>query len=390
MSFTSHAQPQLTSPAPDTSLPKMIGHEIYRGSSYGAHHPLRVPRVSTVMDLSRAMGWLPRHQFVQSPRAKPNALTGFHTPDYIAALQAAEATQSVSPAVKARHRLGTPSNPVFAEMYRRPATSAGASLLAGEMLARGGTVYSPAGGTHHGMPDRANGFCYFNDPVLAIQSLRRNGAAKIAYIDIDAHHCDGVEHAFANDPDTLLISTHEENRWPRTGAMTDVGVGNLWNLPLPAGVGDDVAAMVRDTLILPLVQAFRPDAIVLQCGADAVLEDPQSRLAWSNNAHRAIVQALMGMAPRYLVLGGGGYNPWSVGRCWTGVWAVLNNHEIPDALPEAAQSVLRGLQWDGQKRVKTPPDHWLTTFADEPRMGGIPDDARTRVATLQARLRQWI
>ncbi len=112
-------------------------------------------------------------------------------------------------------------------MFRRPATSAGASLLGGRVVARGGVIYSPAGGTHHGLPDRANGFCYLNDPVLAIQSLRRNGAPRIAYIDIDAHHPDGVEHAFADDPDTLQISVHEQNRWPRTGALTDAGVGQV-------------------------------------------------------------------------------------------------------------------------------------------------------------------
>ena len=385
MPLTSHV------PSPHASpIPVMIGHEIYRTSSYGPHHPLRVPRVSTVMDLSRALGWLPSAQFVQSPRAKPVALTGFHTPEYLAALQTAEARQAVSPGITARHGLGTPSNPVFAEMYRRPATSAGGSLLAGEMLAQGGIVYSPAGGTHHGMPDRANGFCYLNDPVLAIQSLRRNGAQRIAYIDIDAHHPDGVEHAFADDPDTLLISTHEENRWPRTGALTDRGVGQIWNIPLPAGCGDDVAALVRDAVILPLVTAFRPDAIVLQCGADAVLEDPQSRMAWSNQAHWAIVAALKNLAKRYLVLGGGGYNPWSVGRCWTGVWATLNGYEVPDLLPPEAQDVLRRLEWHGQRRVKTPPAAWITRLADDPRPGDIPDTVRDRVAQLKARLRLWI
>jgi acetoin utilization protein AcuC len=368
----------------------MIGHEIYRGSSYGIHHPLRVPRVSTVMDLSRAMGWLSRDQFVQSPRAKPAALLGFHTGSYVAALQAAEAQQSVSDEVKTQHGLGTPSNPVFAEMYRRPATSAGASLLAGEMLVRGGVIYAPAGGTHHGMPDRANGFCYLNDPVLAIQSLRRNGAQRVAYVDIDAHHPDGVEYAFADDPDTLLISTHEENRWPRTGALSDQGVGQVWNVPLPAGVADDVAAFVRDEVILPVVQAFRPDAIVLQCGADAVLEDPQSRMAWSNQAHWAIVSVLKSMSPRYLVLGGGGYNPWSVGRCWTGVWATLNDYEVPDILPPAAQDVLRALTWDGQRRINVPPADWLETLADVPRPGVISDDVRARVATLKSRMLRWI
>lgn len=385
MSITSHVPAAHASP-----VPLMIGHEIYRASSYGAHHPLRVPRVSTVMDLSRALGWLPQTQFVQSPRAKVAALTGFHTPRYLAALVAAEQQQVVTDEIKARHGLGTPSNPIFTEMYRRPATSAGASLLAGELLAKGGVIYSPAGGTHHGMPDRANGFCYLNDPVLAIQSLRRNGAARIAYIDIDAHHPDGVEHAFADDPDTLLISTHEQNRWPRTGALEDRGAGQVWNLPLPAGVGDDVAALVRDAVILPLVSAFRPDAIVLQCGADAVLEDPQSRLAWSNQAHWAIVAALHGMAARYLVLGGGGYNPWSVGRCWTGVWATLNGFAVPDVLPQAAQDVLRKLEWAGQTRVKTPPMDWITRLADDPRSGVIPDEVRARVAHLKSRMETWI
>ena len=342
------------------------------------------------MDLARALGWLPRSQFVISPRAKDSVLRGFHTAPYLAALQAAEAKQDVPADVRTRHGLGTPSNPVFTEMFRRPATSAGASWLAGEMLAHGGIVYSPAGGTHHGMPDRANGFCYLNDPVIAIQSLRRQGVTRVAYVDIDAHHPDGVEHAFARDPDTLLVSCHEQNRWPRTGALEDRGVGQVWNLPIPAGAGDDVAQMIRDTLILPVVTAFRPDAIVLQCGADAVAEDPQSRLKWSNQAHWGIVKALMGVAPRYLVLGGGGYNPWSVGRCWTGVWATLNGAFVPEFLPDAAQQVLRALRWEGQRRVKTPPDIWLTTLADAPRPGEIHDDVRVRIAALKARQAAWV
>ncbi len=368
------------------TIPRFIGSEIYRHSSYGARHPLRVPRVSTVMDLSRSLGWLPPTQFLTSPCAKPAALHSFHTPAYISALQRAEATQTVDAATRARHGLGTHDNPIFGEMYRRPATSAGAAMLAGELLRDGGIIYTPAGGTHHGFPDRAGGFCYLNDPVLAIQSLRRNGASRIAYIDIDAHHPDGVEHGFADDPETLLISTHEEDRWPRTGALTDVGAGQVFNLPLPKGAHDSDMALARDDLILPAVQAFAPDAIVLQCGADAVEEDPQSRLALSNNAHWAVVQHLIGMAPRLLVLGGGGYNPWSVGRCWTGVWAVLNGHDIPDRLPSPAQDVLRTLRWDGQRRIKSPLPHWITTLRDPPRDGPISEVVRSRVSLLRARL----
>lgn len=360
--------------------PLFIGSEIYRGSSYGGWHPLRVPRVSTVMDLSRAMGWLPADVYVPSPRVKPAALTIWHTPDYVSALHAAEAAQSVSADVRARHALGTPNNPVFSEMYRRPATAAGGSLLAGELLARGGIVYHPAGGTHHGMPDRAGGFCYLNDPVLAILSLRRNGAARVAYVDIDAHHPDGVEHAFSDDPDVLMISVHENGLWPRTGAFgaTDTTI----NLPVPRGLNDDEMALIRDEVILPRVTAFRADAIVLQCGADGVEEDPQAHLSLSNQAHWAILRSLMGLAPRLLVLGGGGYNPWSVGRLWTGIWATLNRIEVPERVTPAAEEVLRALRFDGNRRGKNPPEHWFTTLADAPRHGPIRDTVRTLIRSL--------
>lgn len=370
--------------------PLFFGSDIYRHSSYGPHHPLRVPRVSTVMDLSRAMGWLPPSHYRTSPRAKPAALTIWHTPDYLTALQEAETRQQVSAETRDRHGLGTVSNPVYPEMYRRPATAAGASLLAGELLAGGGIIYHPGGGTHHGFPDRAGGFCYLNDPVLAMLALRRSGAARIAYVDIDAHHCDGVEHGFAGDPDTLLISVHEDRRWPFTGALSDEGGGNCFNLPVSRGLNDCEMALIRDDLILPALQAFRPDAIVLQCGADAVEEDPLSRLTLSNNAHWAVVRAIMDLnAPRLLVLGGGGYNPWSVGRLWTGVWATLNGHEIPDRLPERAETVLRGLRWDKARRGKSPPDHWFTTLRDAPRDGPVRDQLRRDLGQLAARLSRW-
>lgn len=366
--------------------PLLLGSEIYRGSSYGKWHPLRVPRVSTVMDLTRAMGWLPPARFRASPRAKPAALAIWHTPAYLTALQAAEAAGAVDASTRERHGLGTNSNPVFPEMYRRPATGAGGTLLAGELLRDGGRIHVPGGGTHHGMPDRANGFCYLNDAVLGILSLRRNGARRVAYVDIDAHHMDGVEHAFAADPDVLLISTHEEKRWPFTGAITDAGVGQTFNLPLPRETADAAFALIRDRLILPAVEAFAPDAIVLQCGADAVEEDPLSRLALSNNAHFDTLAALMPLAPRFLLLGGGGYNPWSVGRLWSGAWAVLSGRAIPDRLPDAAEAVLRDLSFKGNSRGRNPPAHWFTTIRDAPRPGTVSADIADRVAHLAGRI----
>ena len=365
--------------------PLFIGAEIFRHSSYGRWHPLRVPRVSTVMDLSRALGWLLPAQFITAPRAKPKALQVWHTPDYIAALQRVEAEQQATAADLKRHDLGSVTNPVYPEIYRRPATAAGGSLLAGELLRGGGVIYNPPGGTHHGMPDRANGFCYLNDPVLAMLSLRRNGVRRIAYVDIDAHHCDGVAVGFHGDPDCLMISVHEERLWPRTGVLEDDAGGSAQNLPVPRGQNDSEIGFICDALIVPQVKAFRPDAVVLLCGADGVEEDPLAHLSMSNNAHWAVVSALMGMAPRFLVLGGGGYNPWSVGRLWTGVWATLNGKTIPARLPEAAEAVLRGLQWENTRRGRNPPEHWFTTLRDAPRAGPVRDEIKDRVRVLTQR-----
>lgn len=369
------------------TLPIFVGSAVYRGSSYGATHPLRVPRVSTVMDLGHALGWLPPAQYRTSPRAKPAALIHWHTPAYIAALQAAEAQGTVSPEVQARHHLGTLSNPIFPEIYARPATGAGGVMLAAELLASGTpAVHVPGGGTHHGLPDRANGFCYLNDPVLAILALRRAGFARIAYVDIDAHHCDGVQHGFAGDPETLLVSTHEEGRWPFTGALSDDGGGNCVNLPLPRGLNDTEMRAVLHQVILPHVQAHRPDVILLQAGADSLEEDPLARLSLSNRAYIEVLRALRPLAPRLLLLGGGGYNPWSVGRCWTALWATLAGYEIPDTLPDAAQDILRALSWGGGGRPPPAP-HLLTTLLDPPREGPLRDDLRPRIAHLAARLR---
>jgi acetoin utilization protein AcuC len=368
--------------------PVFIGSEIYRGSSYGARHPLSIPRVPTVIDLCRALGWLPQSQYRTSPRAKPQALTAWHSPAYIAALQAAETSGMVTPEIRARHQIGTLSNPIFEEMFRRPATAAGGSLLATDLLAMGGVAYNPGGGTHHGMADHAGGFCYLNDPVLAIKAFLAQGLGRIAYVDIDAHHCDGVAAAFPNEPRVLMISTHEAGRWPFTGTLDDRAGSHAINLPLPRDTNDSGFAMALHEVILPAVQAFHPQAIVLQCGADAVTEDPLSRLCLSNNAHWEAVALLRPLTPRFLVLGGGGYNPWTVGRLWSGVWATLDNREIPDRLPEPARAILAALSWT--RRPALPDDRLIHTLRDAPRPGLIADDLRTAVQHLRARRSTWV
>jgi acetoin utilization protein AcuC len=365
-----------------------IGSEIYRGSSYGGAHPLRVPRVSTVIDLSRALGLLTSQTYRNSPRAKPLALAAWHDPDYVAALVLAQSRGYVDGETARRYGIGTVSNPVFAQMYSRPATGAGGVMLAAQMLVSGEkqAIYVPGAGTHHGMPDRANGFCYLNDPALGIVTLKRAGMSRIAYVDLDAHHCDGVEFGFSGDAKTRLISVHEENRWPFKGLLTDDGGGNCYNLPVPRGFNDSEMQVVVQELILPVLADFRPEVIILQAGADALEEDPLSRLSLSNNAYCAALRAITPMAPRLLLLGGGGYNPWSVARCWTALWATLSDQAVPAILPTVAQNILQALSWGGGARA-LPQPHMFNTLIDAPRDGEVRAVIHERIAQLVSRRR---
>ena len=355
--------------------PVYIGSEIYRGSTYGATHPLAIPRVSTCTDLIRAMGWLDAACFVAAPQADEAALLRFHDAGYLAALRRAEAAQAVSAEDRARYRIGAEGNPVYAEIFRRPATSAGGVMLAADMTLAGGIVHCPGGGTHHGRPDRASGFCYLNDPVLGMLRWLDAGLDRIVYLDIDAHHGDGVQDAFAADGRVLTISIHEAGRWPHTGAAADRAGGAARNFPVPAGFNDSEMAWLMDHAVLPLIGRFRPQAIFLQAGADALEEDPLARLSLSNNAHWAVAAALPALAPRLVVVGGGGYNPYTVGRCWAGIWAVLNGLPIPDRITPAAEAVLRGLVYN-RAAGRNPPAHWFTTLRDAPRDGPVRDTVK--------------
>lgn len=355
--------------------PLFIGSEIYRNSVYGPRHPLSIPRVPTTIDLCRALGWLGADAYLESGPASVEELARFHDRDYIAVLQRAEREQRVDPDAARRYNLGKIENPIYPEMFRRPATACGASLRAAELVAGGGIVYSPAGGTHHGRPDRASGFCFFNDPVLGILRLLDLGLRRILYLDVDAHHGDGVEAAFADDARVFTISVHEKGRWPFTGHAGDRAGGLARNLPVPPGCNDSEFDLVVTEAVLPLARDFAPEVVVLQCGADALEEDPLSRLALSNGALWRAVRAVRDIAPRLLVLGGGGYNPWSVARCWSGVWAMLNGQVIPERLPAEAEAVLRRLSWN-RSGGRNPPEHWFTTLADPPRPGPIRDEVR--------------
>jgi acetoin utilization protein AcuC len=367
--------------------PVFVGHELYRRTGYGNLHPLAIPRVGAVMDLCRALGWLGDSEFQVSPRATDAQLAWFHAPHYIAALRDADAAGKVDIAVRERYAIGTMENPLFAGVFERAATSVGGSIRAAELALEGRTAYHPPGGTHHGRPDRASGFCYFNDPVFALLALLRGGLERMLYVDLDAHHGDAVQDAFAADPRVFTISIHERGRWPHTGDANDVALGRACNLPVPPAFADAELQLLMDRLVVPLAARLEPQAIVLTCGADVLAGDPLSSMRLSNVALWSAIERLVAMAPAAVVLGGGGYNPWTVARYWSGIWAKLSGRPIPAALPQAARAVLGRLQCDlvDDEDIEAA---WVTTIADEPGATAVRDeivrlcdDARARVNT---------
>jgi acetoin utilization protein AcuC len=344
--------------------PAFVSHDIYRHATYRSSHPLAIPRVEAAVDLCRALGWLPEGELRVSPRASEQQLLRFHTREYLAALREAAQSGKVTAEVRRRFAIGTLENPLFPGVFERAATSVGGSIRAAELAREGRIAFHPAGGTHHGRPDRASGFCYFNDPVFAVLTLLDDGASRVLYVDLDAHHGDAVQDAFAGDARVWTVSLHERGRWPHTGDATDTAGGRACNLAVPAGLNDSELKLLLEDVVLRLGRAIEPQAVVLVCGADALAGDPLSSMALSNVALWSAVQRLVDLAPAAVVLGGGGYNPWTLARYWTGMWGVLTQRSLPTTLPPAAREVLARLECDliDGEDVR---EQWLTTLADD-------------------------
>jgi acetoin utilization protein AcuC len=355
-----------------------IGSEIFRKEAFGDHHPLSIQRQGGVLDLCGMLGWLDPANSRTCLAASERQLGRFHDPEYIAALRQADRQGAVDVAVRERYRIGTMENPLFPGVFERAATAVGGSILAAGLALEGHVAFHPAGGTHHGRPDRASGFCYFNDPVFAILALLDAGLERVLYVDLDAHHGDGVQDAVARDERVFTISIHEEKRWPRTGPVTDRGAGRARNLPVPRGFHDAELEYLLEQAVLPLLAGFQPQALVITCGADALAGDPLSGLELGNTALWGAVERLVPHCPGTVVLGGGGYNPWTTVRCWSGLWGRLSGKPIPGTLPTAAQRMLRGFECDLLDDDEVEPA-WVETLADAPRRGPVRDEVK-RVA----------
>lgn len=347
-----------------------VGSDIYREAAFGKHHPLSIIRVAGVMDVCQMLGWFDHEQFRESPQASVAQLRDFHDADYVDALIAADQKGSVEKSVREKYRLGTMENPLFPGLFKRASTAVGGSILAAELAAQERVVFHPSGGTHHGRAGRASGFCYFNDPVFAILTFLASSIERVLYVDLDAHHGDGVQDAFASDPRVLTISIHEEKRWPHSGLVGDRAGGEARNLPVPGAFNDSELDYLVEQAVLPLAEEFRAEALVITCGADALEGDPLSGLALSNTGLWTAVEKLVKLTPRTVVLGGGGYNPWTVVRCWSGLWGRLSKQVIPPALPSQVSTFLASFQSDLIDEDEVPAT-WINTLADEPNDGPV-------------------
>ena len=353
----------------------LVHSDEWRRFDYGPEHPLRMERLGLTWRLMEAYGLtgLPRAKVLTPEPAPIEAICRFHTREYIDVLRAASAGDWVPHA--ARYGLGPGDNPIFPGLWEAAELVAGGSLLAAQLVAEGEAdrAFHFAGGLHHAMPDRASGFCYVNDAVLAIMKLRARGW-RVAYVDIDAHHGDGVQFAFYGDPAVLTISTHErgDRLFPGTGFVGELGEGDglgySVNLPLQPFTDDAVYAAAFEAVVPPLLAAFKPDALVLQLGIDSHRTDPLTHLALSIQGFTAAVRRLLPLAPRVVALGGGGYHLPNVARAWTAAWAEMNGVALAEPLPRSvtprcAGSGLGVTLWDPPVALPEDTERWAEEYA---------------------------
>jgi acetoin utilization protein AcuC len=311
------------------------------GYDFGPGHPLAPVRVELTMALARELGVLERIEQVDVVAATDDELLLCHTPAYLDAVRRAGETLRADPA----HGLGTADDPVFPKMHEASALVAGASIIAARAVIEGRTEHAAnvSGGLHHAMPDRASGFCVYDDPAIAIAWMLGKGVERVAYVDVDVHHGDGVQTIFWDDPRVLTISLHESGRtlFPGTGFATDVGgpraKGLAVNVALPAGTTDSGWHAAFDAVVPPLLEAFAPTVLLSQHGCDTHVLDPLANLLLSVDGQRLAQQKLHDLSHRicdgrWVAVGGGGYELVRVvPRTWTHLLAIASGEPIDPA-----------------------------------------------------------
>lgn len=312
---------------------------------FGPDHPLKPVRVELTVALIRACG-LTEHEGVTTLPRDPfgtEDVLRLHTSAYVEAVQ----RESENPVGDGAFGLGMGDNPVFRGMHEASLEVCGASVAAARAVWEGRVLhaFNPAGGLHHAMPDRAAGFCIYDDPAFAIEWLLRNGARRVAYIDVDTHHGDGVQTMFYSDPRVLTVSLHESGRYlfPGTGFPDEVGDGDArgtsLNVPLAPSTPGSVWLDAFEQVVPPALDAFRPEVIVTQLGCDTHVTDPLAHLALTTDDYVVAARRLHELAHehadgRWVAMGGGGYQLASVvPRAWTIYFAELIGAELPHEVP---------------------------------------------------------
>lgn len=361
-----------------------VDHQAFDAPAWRNMHPLAFSRHAALLALCRAQGWLDRAEVVSAALPERATLLRFHDANYVDALERAAESGKVTAQERIRYGFGTMENPIFPGLFDRARATVGGAIAAAEIALGGRVAFHPAGGTHHGRSDRASGFCYFNDPAFAIMTLLDAGAAPVLYLDLDAHHGDGVEDLLAGDPRVRLVSIHEDGRWPYSGTSASPGPDNAINIPVPRALNDTELDWLVTEVLARIAQRMRPAAVVITAGADCLQGDPLSAMELSNQAFWRAVECAVGWADHAVVLGGGGYNPWTVSRGWAGLWAVLSGRD-PSAPPTgAASKLMAGFESDLVDEDEVDPE-WLRSIADASRPGAIRAEIRAIGAAALAR-----
>jgi acetoin utilization protein AcuC len=321
---------------------------------------------------------------VAPPAASDDELGLVHSAAYIDAVRRA----GVSGAADFRHGLGTPDDPVFPDMHDASALVAGGTLAAARAVWDGSVAHAGnvAGGLHHAMRASASGFCVYNDPAIAIAWLLETGASRVAYVDVDVHHGDGVQAAFYDDPRVLTISLHEHpaTLFPGTGLASETGSGDgrgyAVNVALPAGTGDAGWLRAFDAVVPPLLGEFQPDVLVSQHGCDTHRLDPLAHLALSVDAQRRAAAMVHDLAHstaggRWLLCGGGGYQRVQVvPRTWTHLLAIAAGRPVDPSVPVPESWRSLAAELTGEEAPSLMTDGADPSFRPVAESGIDPDD----------------
>jgi acetoin utilization protein AcuC len=310
---------------------------------FGETHPLKPERLQRTFDLLTAYHAFdaPNSHLVTPRPASCEELLLFHTPEYVDAV--ASLSRGKARAQAMRYNFRPDETPVFAGMYETAALKVGAAMTGARLIVEGqmDVAFSFAGGMHHARPALASGFCIFNDAAVAINWLLRQGL-RVAYVDIDAHHGDGVQAAFYDTDQVLTISLHQAGIlfYPGTGFPeeigSDAGYGYSINLPFMIYTSEELYLRAFRQVVPLLVRQFAPDILVTQLGVDAHYRDPLPLLMLTTHGYVALIEELKALADdagRWLALGGGGYDVDVVPRAWALAYGVMSEQRFPDELP---------------------------------------------------------